>query len=111
MANTIPSPRETLIPFISAEAAATTAYPPNALPGARDLDTFYGSMRVYEWGPSDGDKVLFVHGDATPCFVFAKIAQGLADAGYRVMLFGQSRVIPAHPETCSPITNGQAKLI
>lgn len=63
------------------------AYPPNALPGARDVETFYGTMRVYEWGPPDGQKVLFVHGDATPSLVFSKIAQGLVDAGYRVMLF------------------------
>ncbi|KAK8079595.1 alpha/beta-hydrolase [Apiospora hydei] len=45
-------------------------------------------MRVYEWGPADGDKVLFVHGDATPCLVFSKIAQGLVDAGYRVISLG-----------------------
>lgn len=67
------------------------AYPPNALPGARDVETFYGTMRVYEWGPPDGQKVLFVHGDATPSLVFSKIAQGLVDAGYRVMLFGKWR--------------------
>ncbi|KAH8162582.1 hypothetical protein CIB48_g5674 [Xylaria polymorpha] len=84
----IQSLRETLIPFITAEEAATLAYPPDALPGARDVETFYGTMRVYEWGPADGGKVLFVHGDATPCLIFAKIAQGLVDPGFRVMLFG-----------------------
>ncbi|KAI1158161.1 Alpha/Beta hydrolase protein [Nemania serpens] len=87
LANRIPSPQATLIPFITAEEAATLAYPPNALPGARNVDTFYGVMRVYEWGPANGEKVLFVHGDATPCLVFSRIAQGLVDAGYRVMLF------------------------
>jgi pimeloyl-ACP methyl ester carboxylesterase len=35
--------------------------------------------------------VLFVHGDSTPCLVFSKIAQGLVDMGYRVMLFGKDR--------------------
>lgn len=65
------------------------AYPPNALPGGRDVPTFYGSMRVYEWGPLDGEKVVFVHGDATPSLVFSKIAQILVDAGFRVMLFGR----------------------
>lgn len=89
MGNRIQSPLATLIPFISAEEAAAIAYPPDAMPGARDLDIFYGSMRVYEWGPADGEKVLFVHGDATPSLVFSKIAQGLVDAGYRVMLFGE----------------------
>ncbi|KAI0883453.1 Alpha/Beta hydrolase protein [Annulohypoxylon maeteangense] len=85
--NTIPSPLSTLIPFITREEAAELAYPPNALPGARDVDGFYGRMRVYEWGPEEGKKVLFVHGDATPCLIFSKIAQGMVDAGYRVMLF------------------------
>ncbi|KAI2466145.1 Alpha/Beta hydrolase protein [Annulohypoxylon bovei var. microspora] len=87
LSNKIQSPQTTLIPFISAEEAAMMAYPPSALPGARNVDTFYGTMRVYEWGPADGEKVLFVHGDATPCLIFSKIAQGLVDAGYRVMLF------------------------
>lgn len=64
------------------------AYPPDAMPGVHDVETIYGFMRVYEWGPADGDKVLFVHGDATPSLIFSKIAQGLVDAGYRVMLFG-----------------------
>ncbi|TRX90033.1 hypothetical protein FHL15_009134 [Xylaria flabelliformis] len=87
LTNKIQSPQATLIPFITAEEAATLAYPPNALPGARNVETFYGAMRVYEWGPVDGEKVLFVHGDATPCVVFSKIAQILVDSGYRVMLF------------------------
>ncbi|KAK5632181.1 hypothetical protein RRF57_007895 [Xylaria bambusicola] len=89
LANRVSSPLTTLIPFISADEAANLAYPPNALPGARNVNTFYGTMRVYEWGPANGAKVLFVHGDATPCLVFSKIAQGLVDAGYRVMLFGK----------------------
>ncbi|KAJ8123134.1 hypothetical protein ONZ43_g843 [Nemania bipapillata] len=42
----IQSPRATLIPFITTEEAATLAYPPNALPGARDVETFYGTMRI-----------------------------------------------------------------
>lgn len=89
MANKAQSPLATLLPFISAEAADTMAYPPDAMPGARDVETSYGSMRVYEWGPADGEKVLFVHGDATPSPVFSKVAQGLVDVGHRVMLFGQ----------------------
>ncbi|KAI7774038.1 hypothetical protein LA080_009438 [Diaporthe eres] len=81
MANKIQSLLATLIPFVSAGEAATMAYPPDAMPGARDVETFYGAMRVYEWGPADGEKILFVHGDATPSLVFSKIAQGLVDAG------------------------------
>lgn len=68
------------------------AYPPNPMPGGRDVETFYGTMRVYEWGPEGGEKVLFIHGDATPSLVFSRIAQGLVDAGHRVMLFGKPDV-------------------
>lgn len=62
-------------------------YPPDALPGARDVDSPYGSVRVYEWGPASGRKVLFVHGISTPCIAFASLAQQLVDCGCRVMLF------------------------
>ncbi|KAI1262205.1 Alpha/Beta hydrolase protein [Xylariaceae sp. FL1019] len=86
-ANRIYSPRASLVPFLTAKEAAALPYPPNAIPGARDVETFYGTMRVYEWGPENGDKVIFVHGDATPSPIFSKIAQGLVDSGHRVMLF------------------------
>jgi pimeloyl-ACP methyl ester carboxylesterase len=45
-------------------------------------------MRVYEWGPLDGDKVLFVHGITTSCMTLTKLAHTLvAEKGCRVMLF------------------------
>ena len=50
-------------------------------------------MRVYERGPDDGRKVVFVHGDATPCPVFSKIAEGLVRKGCRVILFGKRLVM------------------
>ena len=64
-----------------------TPYPPDALPGARDVASPYGSIRVYEWGPLSGRKVLFIHGISTPCIAFASLAQHLVDRGCRVMLF------------------------
>jgi hypothetical protein len=27
----------------------------------------YGTIRVYEWGPEKGRKILFLHGITTPC--------------------------------------------
>jgi hypothetical protein len=42
---------------------------------------------VYEFGPEDGRKVLFVHGISTSCMTLKDIAQPLADKGCRVMLF------------------------
>lgn len=63
-------------------------YPPNALPGARDVPTPYGSIRVYEFGPENGRKVLFIHGISTPCIAFAGMSRLLVEErGCRVMLF------------------------
>lgn len=87
---TIPSPRETLLPFISAEEAAALSYPPNLLPGARDVATPYGTMRVYEWGPEDGRKVIMIHGDTSPVPILAPIGDALVKRGCRVMMFGMS---------------------
>lgn len=62
-------------------------YPPDALPGKRDIDTPYGSIRAYEWGPEDGQKVLLVHGISTPCVSIAGVASRLAKDGHRVLIF------------------------
>ncbi|KAL2820823.1 Alpha/Beta hydrolase protein [Aspergillus cavernicola] len=61
--------------------------PLDVLPGARDVQTPYGSIRVYEWGPEDGSKVLLVHGITTPCISLGGVAHALVDRGCRVMLF------------------------
>ncbi|PHH69007.1 hypothetical protein CDD82_129 [Ophiocordyceps australis] len=62
-------------------------YPTDAFPGGRDVETPYGSMRVYEFGPQDGPKVLFVHGISTPCMTLSLLAQACVARGCRVMLF------------------------
>lgn len=84
----IPSPRETLLPHLSAKQAAALAYPPNIFPGSRDVDTPYGAMRVYEWGPEQGRKVLLIHGDTTPGPMMGPIAHQLVECGCRVMILG-----------------------
>lgn len=81
------SPRTTLLPKLSSDEAAALPYPPDVLPGARDVETPYGSLRVYEWGPVEGDKVLLVHGISTPCVALAPLAEELVKRGRRVMLF------------------------
>ena len=92
---TIPSPRETLIPYLTSAQIAALAYPPNLLPGARDVKTPYGTMKVYEWGPEDGMKVILIHGDTTPGPMLASIGKALASRGCRVMIYGMCRAIPA----------------
>lgn len=64
-------------------------YAPDALEGARDVATPFGSIRVYEWGPEDGRKVLLVHGISTPCIALVGLAEELVTKGCRVMLFGE----------------------
>jgi pimeloyl-ACP methyl ester carboxylesterase len=51
------------------------------------VPTPYGSIRVYEWGPEDGQKVLLIHGVSTPSVALGGVANGLAEKGCRVMLF------------------------
>ncbi|SMR42204.1 unnamed protein product [Zymoseptoria tritici ST99CH_3D1] len=62
-------------------------YPRDCMPGGRDVDTPHGGVRVYEWGPRDGRKVLFIHGISTPCIALAPMAKLLSAEGCRVMLF------------------------
>ncbi|KAF4967771.1 hypothetical protein FSARC_4745 [Fusarium sarcochroum] len=71
----------------NAQNLKNLVYQPDQFPGARDVETPYGSIRVYEFGPENGEKVLFVHGISTPCITLAPLALALAKRGYRVMLF------------------------
>lgn len=64
--------------------SCTFALTPDLLPGARDVATSYGSMRVYDWGSEDGKKVLFIHGDTTPAPMLGPVARDLANRGCRV---------------------------
>jgi hypothetical protein len=83
------SPKDTLLPNLDPAELKELPYPPDALPGARDVDTPYGSIRVYEWGPEKGDKVLLIHGISTPSVALAGVANRLVrKGGCRVMLFG-----------------------
>ncbi|KAK0735008.1 Alpha/Beta hydrolase protein [Lasiosphaeria miniovina] len=84
----IPSPLSTVIPRLSKSELETLEYTPDAFPGARDVETPYGSIRVYEWGPESGAKVLFIHGISTSCQTLGKLAHALVDEkGCRVMMF------------------------
>jgi len=81
------SPIATLLPHLSKDEIAKLPYPPDILPGGRDVKTPYGHMHVFEWGPENGEKVLLLHGISTPCLALAGLAEALVSKGYRVMLF------------------------
>lgn len=75
------------------EAAAptnhTSPYPLDVYPGGRDVKTPYGTIRVFEWGPVTGEKVLLMHGIGTPCIALKDMAEAFVNRGCRVMLFGE----------------------
>lgn len=83
----IESPRKTHLPHLSEAEIAALPYPPDVLPGGRDVETPYGCIKVFEWGPEDGEKVLLLHGISTPCLALGTVAEELVSKGYRVMLF------------------------
>lgn len=83
----LPSPRSTLLPHLSPTALSLLPYPPDALPGARDVLTPYGTVKVFEFGPATGERVLLLPGLSTPCITLGNLATSLAARGFRVMLF------------------------
>ncbi|ORY66404.1 putative alpha/beta hydrolase family protein [Pseudomassariella vexata] len=84
----LPGPLTTSIPHLSKEEVAKLPYTPDHFPGARDVATPYGNIRVYEFGPEDGRKVLFLHGISTSCLTLTDIALDMVHKkGCRVMLF------------------------
>ena len=82
----LPSPLKTIQSQLSPAELAAIPYPPDFFPGARDVETAYGSMRVYEWGPETDEKILMIHGDTTPAPLHDPLAEGLVRSEYRVML-------------------------
>ncbi|OHE99528.1 hypothetical protein CORC01_05106 [Colletotrichum orchidophilum] len=83
----IPNPLKTKISALTSDEVKKLAYRPDHFPGARDVDTPYGTIRVYEWGSTTGPKVLLIHGISTSCMTLGPIAHALAARGCRVMLF------------------------
>ncbi|KAL6705862.1 hypothetical protein ACN47E_006322 [Coniothyrium glycines] len=83
----VDSPKDTLLPTLSEDEIKDLPYPPHALPGSRDVKSPYGTIRVYEWGPKDGEKVLLIHGISTPSIALTDVAYKLVEKGCRVMLF------------------------
>ncbi|KUI56134.1 hypothetical protein VP1G_03534 [Cytospora mali] len=80
------SPKDTLLSLSQSEISSLP-YPPDALPGGRDVLTPYGTFRVFELGAASGERVLILPGLSTPCLSLSDLAEALVQKGYRVMLF------------------------
>jgi hypothetical protein len=85
----IDSPLPLIQKTLTIEQQKKLPYAPDALEEARDVPTPFGSIRVYEWGPREGKKVLLIHGISTPCIALGGLAEELVKRGRRVMLFGE----------------------
>ncbi|KAI2629790.1 alpha/beta-hydrolase [Hypoxylon sp. NC1633] len=83
----IPGPLTTTFTKLSKAELDRVPYSPDTFPGARDVATPYGNIRVYEFGPEDGRKVLFIHGISTSCMTLKDLAIPLSQNGCRVLLF------------------------
>ncbi|GKT57517.1 alpha/beta hydrolase [Colletotrichum tofieldiae] len=82
------SPKWTVLPTLSTLGRDELPYPPDALPGGRDVATAYGNLRVYEFGPEDAqERVLLLHGIGTPCLALGSVAGEFVEKGWRVMTF------------------------
>lgn len=83
----LPSPLEAYSKT-PASALRRLPYPPiDFIPGARDVNTPYGAIRLYEWGPETAQrKVLLLHGISGSCVVLLTLAETLVANGCRVML-------------------------
>ncbi|KAH7114969.1 Alpha/Beta hydrolase protein [Dactylonectria estremocensis] len=82
----IPSPLH-IVASLSKDELQKLPYQPDLFPGARDVETEYGSTRVYEWGPEKGPKVVLIYGMSTCTMTLGSIAEALVSRGCRVLLF------------------------
>jgi len=86
----IESPR-VLLQGLTKEQQSKLPYPPDLYPGGRWVESAYGTTRVYEFGPEDGEHVILIHGISTPCASLRDVAYQLVERGCRVLLFGTTR--------------------
>lgn len=82
----------------SSSSSEDNPYPSDVFPGGRHVDTPYGIVKVFEWGPEEGEKVLLMHGIGTPCVALGDMAKHLVSKRYRVMLFGECRILVHVPD-------------
>lgn len=83
------SPLKYVLPGLTADQIEELPYGPGEFPGARTVETPYGSCRAYEFGNETGLKVLLIHGISTPCISLRGVAFELQRRGCRVLLYGE----------------------
>ena len=64
-------------------------YPPDMFEGGSDVRLPNGRVKYYLLGPESGQKVILIHGFSTPCLMWRELGPALANAGYRVLMYGK----------------------
>jgi len=62
-------------------------YPEDLYPNGSYFKSPYGKIRYYLLGPTDGRKVVLVHGVSVPSIAYRNIGTNLAERGFRVLLY------------------------
>ncbi|KAI8924127.1 Alpha/Beta hydrolase protein [Entophlyctis helioformis] len=67
--------------------AASPPYPEKFWPTSAYADLPFGKTHYFLLGPENGKKVVFIHGISCPGPCFPEFLNGLADKGYRVLVY------------------------
>ncbi|THU81870.1 alpha/beta-hydrolase [Dendrothele bispora CBS 962.96] len=62
-------------------------YPEDIYPGGGYLDTDFGKVRYWLFGPETGIKIVLIHGLSLPSLIWKHIAPSLASHGFRVLVY------------------------
>ncbi|KAJ7254588.1 Alpha/Beta hydrolase protein [Mycena rebaudengoi] len=83
----LPLPADPGLASLPTESRAREVYPEDWIDGGAYLQLPAGRLRYWLVGPSDGKKIVLIHGLTIPSIAFSRLAPQLAAAGFRVLLY------------------------
>ncbi|KAJ7627938.1 alpha/beta-hydrolase [Mycena polygramma] len=86
----LPGPVKPSLASLPLNSRARAVYSEDFMEGGAYVQLPMGrasAVRYWLIGPTNGKKIVLIHGISTPALAFARIAPILADAGYRVLLY------------------------
>ncbi|KAJ7210289.1 Alpha/Beta hydrolase protein [Mycena rebaudengoi] len=83
----LPLPADPGLASLPSESHAREVYPEDWIEGGAYLQLPLGRLRYWLVGPSDGKKIVLIHGLTIPAIAFTRLAPLLAAAGFRVLLY------------------------
>ncbi|KAK7038729.1 hypothetical protein VNI00_010614 [Paramarasmius palmivorus] len=87
-----PHPPESLqihssLACLPSESRSWSIYPEDFYEGGSYVNLPFGRVRYWLFGPEDGIKIVLIHGLSIPAFVWKDVAPGLAEKGFRVLVY------------------------